>query len=324
MSNNWVHKIQNYELTPPANNWDKIAGELDDLYLTQHFPSTLYNAEIAPPANAWAAISAALDEVATVNRFPATLYNLEAAPPTAAWDKIEAVLDQQEAMPIPQRKRIIPFVRYAAAAVILGALAFGSLRLINGSSTNEEGLATGVIQNPENNQANTAPPVTDENRSESTTVPLTDEENDARALEESKHTYASLDGSARKRLKRVNQEFLALPADPILVAANFNPAHTYEDLDCSEVNTPSFAHLNSSIDIAGRYALLMTPDGHVIRISKKLGELVCCVSGEEQDDQCVDQLKKWRQKIADSPVAPSPGNFMDILDLLHTLKDGSL
>jgi hypothetical protein len=324
MSNNWVHKIQNYELTPPANSWEKIAGELDDLYLTQQFPSTLYNTEIAPPVNAWAAISAALDEVATVNRFPSTLYNLEAAPPLAAWDKIEAALDQQEARPIPQRKRIIPFVRYAAAAVILGALAFGSLRLINGSSTKEQELATGDNQIPANKQVITTPPATIENRPGTEIAPLSDEDNDARALEESKQTYASLDGSVRKRLKRVNQEFLALPADPILIAANFNPAHTYEDLDCSEVTTPSFAHFNSSIDIAGRYALLMTPDGHVIRISKKLGELVCCVSGEEQDDHCVDQLKKWRQKIADSPVTPSPGNFMDILDLLHTLKDGSL
>ena len=112
--------------------------------------------------------------------------------------------------------------------------------------------------------------------------------------------------------------------DPIEVAANFNPVHTYEELECSDVNTPVFASGSSSIDMAARYAMLMTPDGNFIRISKKLGDLVCCVSGEEQDDECTDQLKKWRKKIANAPVAPSPGNFMDILDMLHTLKDGSL
>jgi hypothetical protein len=70
--------------------------------------------------------------------------------------------------------------------------------------------------------------------------------------------------------------------------------------------------------------MLMTPNGQIIRISKKLGDLVCCVSGEDQDQECQDQLKKWRQKIANAPVAPSPGNFMDILSLLQSIKEPGL
>ncbi len=42
-------------------------------------------------------------------------------------------------------------------------------------------------------------------------------------------------------------------------------------------------------------------------MSKKLGNIVCCVAGEEQDDECKDQLKKWQEKIAASPVAPRTG-----------------
>ena len=42
----------------------------------------------------------------------------------------------------------------------------------------------------------------------------------------------------------------------------------------------------------------MTPDGNIIRMSKKWSGLVCCVSGEEQDEDCKNQIKKWQKKIA--------------------------
>jgi hypothetical protein len=58
-----------------------------------------------------------------------------------------------------------------------------------------------------------------------------------------------------------------------------------------------------------------------VRISKKLSDLFCCVSGEEQDENCTNQLKQWREKIAASPFNPSPDNFMDILDLINSLQD---
>lgn len=67
--------------------------------------------------------------------------------------------------------------------------------------------------------------------------------------------------------------------------------------------------------------MLMTPDGQFIRMSKKLGDLLCCVSGEEQDPDCIDQMKRWRQKIAISNLTPSPGNFMDILNLVKSLQE---
>ena len=69
--------------------------------------------------------------------------------------------------------------------------------------------------------------------------------------------------------------------------------------------------------------MLMTPDGNIIRMSKKLCDLVCCVSGQEQDEGCKSQLKIWQEKMASSSVAPSPGNFMDILNLVSTLQDNN-
>jgi len=323
------HKLHSYEVTPPAPLWDKITDALDESMLTDKFPSRLYNSTEVPPPTAWTAISSALDEMNLRHQYPDTLYNLETAPPPGAWDKIKSSLDQDTAPAIPfSSRRVIPFVRYAAAAAILAIIAFGALRIMSSNANNNDGFVTDKqtatsLPSPGDSNNSTTPG----NTNTTAAVPpgITDDEarNDA-ALENSKQTYASLDSREKRKMKKVSEEFFQTPADPVIVSANFNPVHTFEELECSDVNAPAFASNNNAIDIAGRYTMLMTPDGHFIRVSKKLGALVCCVSGEEQDDDCIDQLKKWRKKIANSPVTPSPGNFMDILDLLSTLKDSSL
>ncbi|HEX6193581.1 MAG TPA: anti-sigma factor domain-containing protein [Chitinophagaceae bacterium] len=321
------NKLINYEVTPPAPLWDRITTALDESLLTDKFPSRLYNSTEVPPPTAWTTISAALDELNLRHTYPETLYNLETVPPVGAWEKIKSTLDEESAPAItPVKRRVIPFARYAAAAALLAIVAFGAVRIMSRNASEQDGIATGKqsatsIPTPgKSNDVNTNTDVT-----ASAPSNITDEEarNDA-ALENSKRTYASLDTRDKQKMKKVSEEFFQTPADPVLVSANFNPVHTYEELECTDVNAPVFANNNSAIEIAGRYTMLMTPDGHFIRVSKKLGSLVCCVSGEEQDDDCIDQLKKWRKKIANSPVAPSPGNFMDILDLLNTLKDSSL
>jgi hypothetical protein len=65
----------------------------------------------------------------------------------------------------------------------------------------------------------------------------------------------------------------------------------------------------------------MTPDGNIIRMSKKLKELICCVSGEEQDKDCIDQMKKWRERLANPSASHSSSNFMDILHLVNSMQE---
>ncbi len=54
-------RIYNYEVTPPAGAWEKIAINLDEAELANNFPERLYNAEAAPPAKAWEKINASLN-----------------------------------------------------------------------------------------------------------------------------------------------------------------------------------------------------------------------------------------------------------------------
>lgn len=323
MSSYFQHKIYDYEVAPPPGVWEKITGELDDSQLTDKFPATIYNAESLPPATSWSVIASSLQELNLTTRFPETLYNLQATPPATAWDKIRESLGDNIETTVPKRKKIIPFVRYAAAAAIVGAIAFGAIRILDsneltGVANTQDNIPASdpgvALTNPAKNNVSALPD----------TNTQTDDDRDNAALEESKHTYASLGTSTKHRLKKVSAEFFETPANPISAVSQINPANTYQDLECSEVNAPAFANGSSSIEMAGRYVMLMTPDGRVIRISKKLGDLVCCVSGEELDDDCKDQLDRWRQKIAESPVAPSPSNFMGIFDLLQTLKEHKL
>ncbi|GEM_PF-606252 len=317
MSRDLQHRIYHYEVPPPVTAWEKIAEELDASHLSDKFPARLYEASTPPPPSAWEAIREKLEE-SSPSRYPRTLYNIEAAPPAGAWAAIRASLDEE----VTQRKKAIPIWRYAAAAVVLVMAALGTMRILNTpgpSSPVDQPVAMQAADSPRiiTGPGHTNTPARTENEQD-----LAARE-DA-ALEQSKLTYASLDASDRIRMKRVSEEYFDGPADPIVLTAEFNPTHAYEDLVCEDINTPGFAIASSPTDISGRYAMLMTPDGHLVRISKKLGEFVCCVSGEEQDENCVDQMKKWRQKLADSPVTPSPGNFLDIVDMLKVLKEGSL
>jgi hypothetical protein len=357
MSNEWQHKIYNQEATPPARTWDKISAALDESHVSDSFPHILYNAEAQPPAGTWEAIANTLAEEEISNEFPSTLYNAEAIPPANTWEHIAAALDGQkkeqfastlynmEATPPAaawknivaaldeKPRRVIPlFIRYAAAAVLVGVIAFAAFRLINNSSDKEtDGPVAGVdkVVNPpvsstddqhQSNEPSKETNITDHTIESSAT-------RDDRALEESKGTMANLNMSEKAKIAHLTSQYVAAdaPVSTISAAEDLAPQSTYRDIECSEVSrTGFFASFSPSIDMATRYIMFKTPDGRTVRISKKLGDLVCCVSGDEVDENCENQLDKWRRKIANAPVTPSPGNFMDILDLVSTLKDNSL
>lgn len=299
MSSGLQYKMYNYEVSPPADVWEKIAAELDESELSNKFPSTLHNIQIAPPVHIWQNITAALDEPALINDYAAKLADIKVVPPAAAWNNIKSLLDADQEAAVPERRKLSPFLKYAAAAAIIGFLAWGGIQLFNNKS-GETTVANQEITQPKENTATT---------STNQTVITPDEKieearNDA-ALEASKKTYAKLDASVtRSKIKNAANFFF--------VAESYQPGTRGLGMMSEEL---------PSIDISDRYIMLMTPDGNIIRMSKKLSNLVCCVSGEEQDKDCIDQMKKWREKMAGPSTTHSSGNFMDILSLVTSLQD---
>ena len=271
MNSGLQHKMLNYEVTPPENTWNKIAAALDESNLSDEFPDKLYNLEVNPPAS--------------------------------AWNKISASLDAEQPSLVNESRKTFPILRYAAAAAIVGLIAFGSIKFFTGKKGENEIAKSSVLLK---DSVTTA--TQDNIKQPDNNLPVPEQIRDEAALEESKRTLAKLDMIETGRIKQtVNRGSVDIINEEY-------PSYT-------QTAEPSFASGENITDMASRYIMLMTPEGNIIRMSKKWSNLLCCVSGEEQDEDCKDQLKIWREKIVNSSAAPSSGNFMDILSLVNSLQD---
>lgn len=309
MSTRSPHKMYDYEVVPPQGTWDKIAAELDESALTQKFPSTLFHSAVVPPAHAWQNIANALDEPALIVDYSHKLGSLEFAPPPSAWNKIKSALDPESG-----HARVIPFIRYAAAAVIIGLLAWGGVTLFSGGK--ETRLAgTDKSTSAELNKApvNEQVPVADSDIAIADMNAALEEARNDEALEESKKTFAKLD-------TRTTQKKAKIAANYFFIADDFDYTTTGTSRGIPEYSEPE-EFIVPRADLADRYIVLMTPDGNIIRMSKKLSNLVCCVSGEEADKDCMDQLKKWREKMASPSSVNSSSDFLGFLHMLNSLQD---
>jgi hypothetical protein len=291
--------MYNHEVKPPANAWEKIAAALDESEIENEFPGRLQNHEVSPPANTWEKITAALDE----HEFPARMYKMEVAPPASAWEKINSSLSPAAETVAPVRK-LNPFLRYAAAAVFIGLVAYGIIYMTIGNNSKDNNTAAVAVAK----DSNTSNKIVTGDASKQTQVTTVIAKEDD-TLEKSKTLIARLDRS----LKRVTKTVASTP----------NSKRTEEEAIDANLSQSIYAYAAHVPDISERYVMLMTPDGNIIRMSKKWSELLCCVSGEDQDAGCKDQLKKWQEKMAASSLAPSPGNFMDILGLVNSLDENN-
>ncbi|MET0637813.1 MAG: hypothetical protein ABWZ25_17415 [Chitinophagaceae bacterium] len=258
----------------------------------KNFQQRLYDHEVSPPTGVWDRIAAAMDEKQSYT-FSQKLYDLQATPPPAVWDRIGQLLDeeQQHVKPVVRRSVVQMFVRYAAAAAILAAVAVTAFLVFDkrsnqGITDNEQQLipedsATSAKDTPSALQPLSAP------------------------------VTATVTPSAPTRRVKAS-------------AAVYNPRRnrvSETDNADSEYSNSLYAYEDHVPTMAERYVMLMTPDGGFIRMSKKLGPLVCCVTGQEQDEQCKSQIKKWQEEIASSPVGQD--NVLDVLDLVNSLNNNN-
>lgn len=296
MSEKIRHTLLNHEVTPPPAAWSFILAELDEQDQLKQVGQQLGNAAVVPPAENWSKLLSSLEEISIGRQ----LTEAEVAPPAGTWNKIARELNTGESS---ATKKITPWWRYAAAAAILITAGLGIFRFTRPAVMNEEmALHSDSVQRTDL--------VKKEQRRETleeivSIAPETNEEarNEA-ALEASKKTYARLEYPAKKIAREVSAfYFNTYAADA-----------TSRGLDVSETATPETSK-------AERYITLMTPEGNIIRVSKKLGGMVCCISGEAEDPACTDQLKKWREKIVASPLGHSADSFLELLQLVNAAEE---
>lgn len=305
MSSGIKNKMYNLEVMPPAAVWGKITSALDDSALAQKISSRLNTIEVIPPTSVWQSINVSLDEQLLEKEYAEKLTNIHITPPPGSWNKIKLLLNSEADIATTEKRKISPLLKYAAAAIITGLLAWGGVQLLSADSS-KTNVATIDKSSP---NSFTETPVINNPLDENIAVPdvtasLEEARNDA-ALEASKKTFARLDVTARRsKIKNA--------ADFYFVTDNFEPAARGFSID--PIAKPA-------ADITNRYIILMTPDGNIIRMSKKLRELVCCVSGEDQDKDCIDQMKKWRENIGNPSSTHSSSNFIDVLDIVKCMQE---
>lgn len=281
MSDNWNDRIKNTEVNPPDNGWNKIAASLDD----------------------------SLNGL----KFPVALYNHEVNPPTGAWNKIEAALGEKTAPVLPLKKTFsIPvFLKYAVAVCFIGVLSYAAIKFFTTGSIKAD---TAILERNNKKSTDSVKKPDSPAIIKNQALPA-DTDSDEQALEENKQTYATLDISSNHFSSKIKK---SLYKSPVQLASSYSTSF----VKMPELQYSHRAAVNDSpATEADRYMMYKNSDGQFIRISKKLSNLYCCVSGEEQDNNCTDQLKKWREKLAASSFIPSPDNFMDILDLVNSLED---
>lgn len=301
MNNSVQHKMLDAEVTPPEGVWQRIAEELDESALAHNFPSRLKQHEVTPPATAWQKIAATLSAGDIPASVAEKLGNASAKPPARAWNRIRTLLDAGQEAASPAQRKIPLYLKYAAAAVVAGLMIVGGIKLFNNNKTGDKAIASAEAaahQQPDapvNTTITSKASVVQQDNTEEALTLAQEKRNDA-ALEASKKTFASLDmNSSRLRKIASGYHFASVvtgPNDPAPPADN----------------------------LASRYITVTMPDCNVVRMSKKLEHLTCCVSGELVDKNCMNQVEKWRQQLACSTVG-HPANFMDILELVDALGD---
>jgi hypothetical protein len=263
------HKLTAAALPPPTDAWLHIEKELNWQQQDETIAASLNEQEIQAPAFIWQNVEASLYET-NEKALADTLANAELDAPAAAWTNIEEALHPQ-AKVVPINKGFGNFFRYAAAAAIVGLIAWGAFQLMKqpaelvATADTKPGVETPVITNDKGTKPQ--PQVRD---SESTTIET--------SLNENLIAYQSPKKQSFR--KKMSDEVMAHDK-PVASSAEF-----------SETN----------------YLLVLDDKGDLIRISKKLSTMDCIKNSDMPVDavaalqvkDCENKIKKLQQMMATS------------------------
>lgn len=267
--------------------------------------NTLYFTEITPPTGVWKNIEAALDDPIASQEFPAKLYKMEAEPPAASWAAIAAGLQSTtvtQPVKIPVHKPIFPIaMRYVAAAAICGLVAIFVLRSTKTSSTQVETAGVEpVISLPAlNTQGNV------------TTNPVAQET----PVETPKAKIAAITNGNNLPIRRAVVKQKATD--------EWNDLQYHQSLQPTvygDVEKNDCWYEDHKASISNNYITLLNKDKKIIRISKKVGHLDCCIAGERVDTECAQTVKKYQDKLAQMSSTNAEANAIELLQIIQSME----
>jgi 23S rRNA pseudoU1915 N3-methylase RlmH len=326
MSSNWLHKIQHHQTTPPKEVWENIASQLDtmDGATPLTFSEKLQTYELAPPDTVFNNIFNKLDEVIqeTPPVYVKKIQEYTAVPPTTAWDNIKALLDKPAAKIINfeavKNNRKVLYVRMATAAAVTGIIVMTIfLSKQKPASVTEEMVA---VKAPKES-ATTA------NTGIDTMPPAVAEFNEKKNDVKEPIAY-----HPTNKVKKQQEQVLepAYTTGNTVIALAENPAAANkEKLQNTSGDTPMDIGLMST---SNTYLSITGPDGQSVKVSSKFSNLLGYLNGNNEEtlenlDIIISESAKWRttfaawrDKMTNNALAPTPFNFMDIIELSKVLE----
>jgi hypothetical protein len=278
MSSELKNKMQQYEVTPSTWMWERIAAAIDDAHLSENFPVKLYEYEQAPPADAWNKISSQLTDT----------------------------IEEGKAIALP--KRNWNFLKYAAAAVLTGLIAWSAFILFHKTKEqNSFAVKTNpVINAPQQTDTANTSVMNNEAKNITTADTKINKSNLATAL-------------VRNNSSSLKERNLNSPVALVSSSAD----NDRFNLPVGHLQPAVAVNTDVSLVDGNRYFTMINPDGYIVRISKKISDIICCLYNSPSDvnSPCKEQVDKWREKVAKAPINGTPGSFMDIVDFINCIED---
>ncbi|WP_346238764.1 hypothetical protein ABDK00_004925 [Niabella insulamsoli] len=318
-----LKKIYNFEVSPPAEAWAHISGALDQLEQDNKIAAKLNAAELQPPAHIWSALEKELNQEDQNKKIASALHQFEVAPPKMVWDNIALNLDEQKSwgsVAALQNTEVTP-----------PANAWHHI-----SATLDDEAALEIIEK-KLSRLKVNPPAT-------AWLGIRDElspKNQATTLKTTAHhgwlKYAAAacfiaiisvtaffilrdetGGTSNNYAGNIATGNKSLPSVVTPVAVKQQPTQPPGAQQAlagikTKLGNAYTASIEKNKEAQNRYIILMTQDGNVVRMSKKVSNMADCIAGE--DHSCDDQISKWQKEMASSSTVSSPDNFLDILDM---------
>jgi hypothetical protein len=283
----------------PSFIWEQLQPALDDLSIQKKINSV----EETVPATVWDQIEQQLNIDQNDAYIAATLQATEVTPPATAWSFIEGSLEDSGAKVISiNRNSPKRFYRMAAAAAVIGILAWGGYRLLNTNRTTE----TPAIAAAEPTIKTTEPAV----------IPQPDS-NTATAEPVVEATSSRVQIKERIKQKLASPDALAYVETPDHSLEN-NVA--YQGIHHKQAETTK----ETSGFSESKYFMVLNDDGELVRVSKKISNLKCAgtttvdAATALQSKDCNEQIKVWREKMAMAAAISASAGDIDLNALINS------
>ena len=209
------------------------------------------------------------------------MYNYETTPPAGVWETIAAELDADQGKVMPITKRNNKTLYYLAAAAVAIILFCLVIFTTEFSKSTDEKLITSS-----ENKSDTL------NNNVLITVP-TDEKNTVKDNNESQNQNISKKNRPDKKQNKVAIENKKSTEDNQLTS-------------------------NSS----SRYITIEGLQGQPVKVSSKMATLIDSSETKTASKPIWNKkINEWREIMKVNTLAPTTGNFLDIIELTKTLKD---